>query len=136
MIGYRNILHGAQENRPQPISNKLSPQSSISNESSYDQNTYDQEPDEVKGLVLDDDMEYFETGFDPSNWKPQKLRSLLVQYEFEYPSSANKTQLAEIFRQNILPLRDIMLAAHSKVHRSTKGIIDAQPSHITREEET
>jgi hypothetical protein len=87
-------------------------------------------PDEVEGLVLEDDMEYFQLGFDPFNLKVSRLRNLLVQYGCEYSSDAKKSQLVEIFKDKILSQRDKVLKSRSLVKPSAEGIRDAQPSQV------
>lgn len=70
-------------------------------------------------------LDYLQTGFDPSSLTVPRLRSILVQYNIPYPSSAKKSQLVEIFQENVLPQSRKILSARARARRTSKGITDA-----------
>jgi Man1-Src1p-C-terminal domain/HeH/LEM domain len=82
-------------------------------------------------------LDYLQTGFDPSSLTVPRLRSILVSYGIEYPSSAKKPQLIQIFTDKVLPQGRKILAARARARRTSKGITDAdsQESTIADEEE-
>lgn len=69
-----------------------------------------------------DDQEYLEPGFDPSTLTVPRLRSLLVAHDVDYPSTAKKGQLIEIFNDNVLPRAGRIRAANARVKRTSRGI--------------
>lgn len=85
-----------------------------------------------------DSLDYLQTGFDPSSLTVPRLRSILVSHDISYPSGAKKSQLIEIFVENVLPQSRKILSARARARRTSKGITDAessQESTVTREEE-
>lgn len=82
-------------------------------------------------------LDYLQTGFDPSSLTVPRLRSILVSYNIEYPSSAKKPQLVQIFTDKILPQGRKILAARARARRTSKGITDAdsQDTELADEEE-
>lgn len=84
-----------------------------------------------------DSLDYLQEGFDPSSLTVPRLRSILVSHAVEYPSSAKKPQLIQIFTDNVLPQARKLLAVQARARRTSKGITDAdsQDSTIGAEEE-
>ena len=78
-----------------------------------------------------DDQAYLEPDFDPSSLTVPKLRSILVQHNVNYPSSAKKTQLVDLFNENVLPQARKIRSANARVKRTSRGIVDVPPSQST-----
>ncbi|KAI9886375.1 MAG: hypothetical protein M1823_001829 [Watsoniomyces obsoletus] len=74
------------------------------------------------------DTDYLAPNFDPSTLTVPRLRAILVQYDVDYPASAKKAQLVEIFNETIAPRSRKILAAHSRTKRTSKGITDVESS--------
>ena len=70
-------------------------------------------------------VDYLQNGFDPSSLTVPRLRSLLVKHNVRFPATAKKSQLIEIFNQDVVPLSKKYLAALARARRSSKGIVDA-----------
>jgi hypothetical protein len=73
-------------------------------------------------------IEYLQTGFDPASLTVPRLRSILVAHNVQYPASAKKPQLIEIFVDNIVPQAKKILNARSRARRTSKGITNADRS--------
>lgn len=71
-----------------------------------------------------DDQAYLEPGFDPSTLTVPRLRSILVAHNVDYPSSAKKQQLIDLFTDNVLPQARKIRQANSRVKRTSRGIED------------
>jgi hypothetical protein len=86
-----------------------------------------------------DELEYLTPGFDPNALTIPRLRSILLQHDVDYPSSAKKGQLVDIFNDNITPQAKRILKSRATTKRSTRGIEDVPPSReasiATTEEE-
>ena len=72
--------------------------------------------------------EYLAPDFDPSTLTVPRLRSILVSHSVDYPSSAKKAQLVEIFNREVVPRSSQILSAQSRTKRTSRGIIDAESS--------
>ena len=77
---------------------------------------------------LDADMEYLSPKFDPASLTVPRLRSILVSHDIKYPASAKKSQLIEIFNNELVPRSRKILAAQSRIRRTSKGITDMPSS--------
>ena len=77
---------------------------------------------------LDGDMEYLSPNFDPSSLTVPRLRGILVSHNVNYPASAKKSQLIEIFTNEVVPRSRKILAAQSRIRRTSKGITDMPSS--------
>lgn len=73
-------------------------------------------------------MEYLQTDFDPASITMPRLRNMLMTHDILYPASAKKTQLVDIFNQELKPRARKLLAARDKVRRTSKGITDMPSS--------
>ncbi|KAI9661276.1 MAG: inner nuclear membrane protein enriched at telomere/subtelomere region [Bathelium mastoideum] len=85
-----------------------------------------------------DDMDYLAQDFDPATLTVPRLRSILVAHNVNYPSSAKKPQLIEIFNENVAPQARKLLREQSRIKRSSKGIEDvpsSQASTVDEEED-
>ncbi|KAI1106706.1 Man1-Src1p-C-terminal domain-containing protein [Jackrogersella minutella] len=71
-------------------------------------------------------LDYLQPGFDAKTLTVPRLRSILVAYNVPYSSSAKKSQLIEIFNDQIVPQSKKILAARARAKRSSKGIVDAE----------
>lgn len=78
-----------------------------------------------------DGHEYLDPSFDPSSLTVPKLRSILVQYDVTYPSSAKKPQLIELFNQHVAPQASKILKSQSRTKRSARGIQDVPSSQAS-----
>lgn len=78
--------------------------------------------------MADPDVEYLSPAFDPASLTVPRLRSILVEHDVRYPSSAKKADLIDIFTQNITPKAKRILSAHRRVKRSARGIEDVPSS--------
>ncbi|CDK28434.1 unnamed protein product [Kuraishia capsulata CBS 1993] len=83
-----------------------------------------------------DDFEYLKPGFDPKSLKVAQLRSVLLEHNVEYLSSAKKADLVKLFKQHIEPKADQYLAKLTSVNPNGRGIVDAKkPGATTKKEE-
>ncbi|KAL8930484.1 MAG: hypothetical protein Q9208_000668 [Pyrenodesmia sp. 3 TL-2023] len=76
----------------------------------------------------DDEMEYLSPSFDPATLTVPKLRSVLLAHDITYPASAKKPQLIDLFNQELKPRSRKILAARSRIRRTSKGITDMPSS--------
>ena len=76
-----------------------------------------------------DDLKYLSESFDPASLTVPKLRNILLTHGVNYPSSARKQTLIELFNEKIVPRAKELLAAY-KVEPSAEGITDASSSQI------
>lgn len=76
----------------------------------------------------DDEMEYLAPSFDPATLTVPKLRSVLLAHDITYPASAKKPQLIDLFNQELKPRSRKILAARSRIRRTSKGITDMPSS--------
>ncbi|GKT54778.1 sister chromatid separation protein [Colletotrichum tofieldiae] len=72
-----------------------------------------------------DDYEYLQPGFDPKSLTVPRLRSILVAHEVQYPATAKKPQLIQLFENEVVPQAKKILAKQARAKRSSKGIVDA-----------
>ena len=89
--------------------------------------------------LSDDELEYLSPSFDPSTLVVPRLRAILVSRDIPYPASAKKAQLIEIFNQQLVPKSREILAARTRMRRTSKGITDvpsSQESTIDGDTET
>ncbi|KAK1815728.1 inner nuclear membrane protein enriched at telomere/subtelomere region [Friedmanniomyces endolithicus] len=82
-----------------------------------------------------DEQAYLEPGFDPGSLTMPRLRSILVAHNVNYPSSAKKSQLVEIFNDTVLPQARSIRTANARVKRTSRGIEDVPKSQGTTESE-
>ncbi|KAM0720901.1 hypothetical protein Q7P37_003186 [Cladosporium fusiforme] len=84
-----------------------------------------------------EDQAYLEPGFDPASLTVPRLRSILVAHGVDYPASSKKSQLVEIFNDNVLPQSRRLRAANARVKRTSRGIenIPSQTSSMTDDED-
>lgn len=76
----------------------------------------------------DPEMEYLSPTFDPASLTVPRLRSILVEHDIHYPASAKKSQLVDIFTNQLVPKSRKILAARSRIRRTSKGITDIPSS--------
>ncbi|KAK5150089.1 hypothetical protein LTR04_006889 [Oleoguttula sp. CCFEE 6159] len=72
--------------------------------------------------------EYCAPTFDPASVIVPRLRSILVEQNVQYPSSAKKPDLIDLFNRNVVPNAPKLLAAQARVRRSARGIVDVPSS--------
>jgi hypothetical protein len=77
---------------------------------------------------MDDEYAYLQPDFDPSSLTMPRLRSILVAHNIAYPSSAKKSDLIDIFNQNVAPQARKILNVQARTVRSTRGIVDVPSS--------
>ncbi|KAK3698802.1 inner nuclear membrane protein enriched at telomere/subtelomere region [Vermiconidia calcicola] len=78
-----------------------------------------------------DNEAYLEPGFDPSTFTVPQLRSVLVAHSVNYPSSAKKNQLIELFNDNVLSQARKLRTANARVKRTSRGIENIPASQST-----
>ncbi|KAF4782396.1 hypothetical protein HER10_EVM0011759 [Colletotrichum scovillei] len=78
-----------------------------------------------------DDYEYLQPGFDPKSLTVPRLRSILVAHDIQYPATAKKPQLIQLFEEQVVPQAKKILAKQAKAKRSSYGIVDAGSSQDT-----
>lgn len=83
----------------------------------------------------DDEMEYLSPSFDPSSLTVPRLRAILVSHDINYPASAKKAQLVEIFTRDLIPRSRKILAARSRIKRTSRGIINMPSSQESMADE-
>ncbi|KXT08490.1 hypothetical protein AC579_3906 [Pseudocercospora musae] len=71
-----------------------------------------------------DDQTYLEPDFDPSTLTIPRLRSILVAHNVNYPSSAKKQQLIDLFNDKVVSQARNIRAANARVKRTSRGIED------------
>lgn len=76
----------------------------------------------------DDEMAYLAPSFDPSTLTMPRLRAIFVSHDIPYPATANKAKLVDIFHQELVPRSRKILAARSRMKRTSKGITDVPSS--------
>ena len=76
----------------------------------------------------DDDLEYLAPSFDPSSLTVPRLRNILMTHDINYPPSAKKSQLVDLFTQELKPKSRKILAARDRVRRTSRGITDMPSS--------
>lgn len=74
------------------------------------------------------EMEYLSPKFDPASLTVPRLRAILVSHDINYPASAKKPQLIDIFTSELIPRSRKILAARSRIRRTSKGITDMPSS--------
>lgn len=70
-------------------------------------------------------VDYLQTGFDPWSLTVPRLRSILVTHNVQYPATAKKPQLIDLFNEQVVPQSKKYLAARARARRTSKGIVDA-----------
>lgn len=75
---------------------------------------------------MDADDEYLQPNFDPTTLRVADLRRILLFHEVDFPSSAKKAQLVNLFLDNISPKAKGLLQKKSRVRPSSKGIIKVE----------
>ncbi|KAH8878843.1 hypothetical protein GQ53DRAFT_849982 [Thozetella sp. PMI_491] len=76
-------------------------------------------------------VDYLQHGFDPFSLTVPRLRSILVTHGVQYPANAKKSQLVDIFNDEVVPKSKKILAARARAKRSSKGIVDADSQSTT-----
>ena len=76
----------------------------------------------------DDDVDYLSPGFDPNGLTIPRLRAILVEHNIQYPASAKKPQLVDIFQQELVPKAASLLRSRARTTRSARGIQDVPSS--------
>lgn len=75
-----------------------------------------------------DEQAYLHPDFDPSTLTVPQLRSVLVAHSVNYPSSAKKKELIDLFNENVVPQAKKLRAASARVKRTSRGIVDVPSS--------
>lgn len=78
--------------------------------------------------MSDSEVDYLSPSFNPSSLTVPRLRAILVSHDISYPASAKKSQLIEIFTDQLLPRSRKILAARARTKRTSKGITDMPSS--------
>ncbi|KAB5551225.1 Man1-Src1p-C-terminal domain-containing protein [Coniochaeta sp. 2T2.1] len=80
-------------------------------------------------------VEYLQTGFDPKSLTVPRLRSILVAHNVQYPSTAKKPQLIDLFNEHVVPQSKKILAARARVKRMSRGIVDADSQESVHDDQ-
>ncbi|KAK3996337.1 Man1-Src1p-C-terminal domain-containing protein [Cladorrhinum sp. PSN332] len=75
--------------------------------------------------MSDTEVDYLQPGFDPKSLTVPRLRSILVTHNVQYPSTAKKSQLIDLFIEEVIPQSKKILSARQRVKRMSRGIVDA-----------
>jgi len=75
---------------------------------------------------MDDDTEYLQPNFDPTTLRVADLRRILLFHDVDFPSSAKKPQLVNLFLDHITPKAKGILQKKSRVRPSGKGILKVE----------
>lgn len=78
--------------------------------------------------MADDEYGYLQADFDPNTLTVPRLRSILVAHSVPYPSSAKKSDLVNLFNDQVAPQGRKLLKAQATTKRSTRGIVDMPSS--------
>lgn len=78
--------------------------------------------------MSDTEVDYLQPDFDPASITVPRLRSLLVRHNVQYPATAKKAQLVEIFNENVVPQAKRILDRRAKAKRSSMGITNVDNS--------
>jgi len=70
--------------------------------------------------------EYLQPNFDPTTLRVADLRRILLFHDVDFPSSAKKGQLVNLFLDNITPKAKGILQTKSRVRPSSRGIIKVE----------
>ncbi|RPA85212.1 hypothetical protein BJ508DRAFT_14326 [Ascobolus immersus RN42] len=73
---------------------------------------------------MDDFPSYLQPGFDPNNLRVAELRGILVEHDVDYPASAKKSELVDLFKTHIAPKSKRLLSAKKRIQPSARGIVD------------
>jgi len=68
---------------------------------------------------------YLEHGFDPNSLKVAELRGILLKHDVDYPSSAKKSVLVDLFNTHIAPKAARLRTARARINASDEGMINA-----------
>jgi len=68
---------------------------------------------------------YLENGFDPNSLKVAELRGILLKHDVDYPSSAKKSILVDLFNANIAARAAKLRSARARISASDEGMINA-----------
>ncbi len=82
-----------------------------------------------------EEQAYLAPGFDPATLTVPQLRSVLVAQSINYPSSAKKTQLIDLFNQHVAPQAKQLRNASLRVKRSSRGILDVASQSTDNDED-
>lgn len=78
--------------------------------------------------MSDTEVDYLQPDFDPASVTIPRLRSILVSHNIQYPATAKKAQLIEIFNENVVPQAKRILDRRARAKRSSMGITNADNS--------
>lgn len=77
------------------------------------------------------EYEYLSPSFDPASLTVPKLRSILVEHEVSYPSSAKKPDLIALFNEQVIPKAKKILDKQARAKRSSRGIENIPSSQVS-----
>ncbi|CCD47306.2 hypothetical protein QC760_008526 [Botrytis cinerea] len=85
---------------------------------------------------MSDELKYLQGGFDPFTLTIPQIRSILVTYNIDYPSSAKKAELVDIFNKDLKPQARKILNERASAKRTSRGIVDADSSQESSTQES
>jgi hypothetical protein len=81
-------------------------------------------------------LEYLEPGFEPTSLTVPRLRSIFVTHDISYPANAKKSQLVQIFEDEVKPRAKKILSTRARARRTSRGITDAESQDSTVTEDS
>ncbi|KAL5621487.1 hypothetical protein BROUX41_006387 [Berkeleyomyces rouxiae] len=75
--------------------------------------------------MADSDVDYLQPDFDPRSVTMPRLRSIMVTHNIQYPSTAKKQDLVNLFNQEVAPMARKLLKQRARVKRMSSGIVNA-----------
>ena len=75
-------------------------------------------------MDADDENDFLAPDFDPQAVTIPRLRSILLQQNVNYPATAKKGQLVDLFHQKVAPNLKKLRKAHQRTQPTTRGIED------------
>ena len=78
-----------------------------------------------------ENVDYLQEDFDPRSLTVPRLRSILVTHNVQYPSTAKKPQLIELFLEQVVPQSKHILDTRARAKRTSRGIVDADSQSTT-----
>lgn len=78
-----------------------------------------------------DEYYYLDPEFDPNQLTVPRLRSVLLKHNVQYPPSAKKSVLLDLFNDEVVPQSAKLLRSQARTKPSTRGIEDVPSSQET-----
>jgi len=83
-------------------------------------------PLRAQQVAMEDNTEYLQPNFDPTSLRVPDLRRILLFHDVDFPSSAKKAQLVDLFLEHITPKAKGLLQKQNRVRPSSRGVIKVE----------